>query len=390
MLNPRHQSNRIGPSSQVLCAFQEILQRRVRLDLRETHITEQDLLFVLGYASVHRTSIETACQELAHAPSGNRLREVLREALPERVVLQSQLNRVLRAQLPPQLFKGKRSYAVALDITLLPYHGQPDAAGSEVLRAQAKSGTKHFHGYATVAIVHHRRRYVLALRMVRLHETMVGIVRDLLNRVRRLNIRIRRVYLDKEFYSVAIFKTLDRRRLAYVMPIPVRGRRKGVKALCHGRRSYLGSYTLHSVHQGHYTVKVAVVRRNRRPRLKRIVRWFVYAVAGLPTGTTPHHVFELYRQRFGIETSYRQMNQVRARTSSRDARLRLLLVGLALIVVNLYVTLRHCLRAAKTWRPASGVGWFSLCRLALFLARAFEKYFGVSPVLWRQPILVIS
>jgi IS4 transposase len=62
----------------------------------------------------------------------------------------------------------------------------------------------------------------------------------------------------------------------------------------------------------------------------------------------------LYRQRFGIETSYRQMNQVRARTTSRNPTLRLLLVGLAFILVNLYVALRDCLTTYLPGRPETG------------------------------------
>lgn len=46
-------------------------------------------------------------------------------------------------------------------------------------------------------------------------------------------------------------------------------------------------------------------------------------------------VFELYRKRFGIEISYRQMDQVLVRTISRKPTSRLLLVGLALVLVNL-------------------------------------------------------
>jgi putative transposase len=45
-------------------------------------------------------------------------------------------------------------------------------------------------------------------------------------------------------------------------------------------------------------------------------------------------VRESYRQRFGIETSYRQMEQARIRTSTRDPLLRLLYVGVALILRN--------------------------------------------------------
>ena len=145
-------------------------------------------------------------------------------ALPAQAVLQGQLSRALHALLPRVLHKGKRSYSLALDCTLIPYHGEVQPNDPQVLRAQAQSGTHHFHGYATVSIVHDRKRYVLALRLVRPGETMVAIVRDLLNRVRRLGLRVRRVCLDKESYSIAVFRTLDRRGNGCVMVVTVSGR----------------------------------------------------------------------------------------------------------------------------------------------------------------------
>jgi putative transposase len=47
-------------------------------------------------------------------------------------------------------------------------------------------------------------------------------------------------------------------------------------------------------------------------------------------------VFELYRRRFGIETSYRLMNTMRARTTSASVTLRLFYVALALLLLNLW------------------------------------------------------
>ncbi len=44
-----------------------------------------------------------------------------------------------------------------------------------------------------------------------------------------------------------------------------------------------------------------------------------------------------YHRRFAIESGYRQLYQVRARTRSQHTGLRLLLIGLALMLVNLYV-----------------------------------------------------
>ena len=51
----------------------------------------------------------------------------------------------------------------------------------------------------------------------------------------------------------------------------------------------------------------------------------------------PEEIRELYRKRFGIETSYRQMNEARIKTCTRDPRLRLLFVGIALVLRNVWV-----------------------------------------------------
>ena len=50
------------------------------------------------------------------------------------------------------------------------------------------------------------------------------------------------------------------------------------------------------------------------------VYWFVYVLLG-PVGLPLHQIYDAYRKRFGIESTYRLMNQVRAKTSSRRPEL---------------------------------------------------------------------
>ena len=375
-------------SVQLMTILRQCVAPYVPLALQQTRITADDLWYVLAYASVQRSSIEAACTELADAPSGNRVREVLAAALPTASVLQRTLNTVLRRQLPKALFKGNRRYLVALDCTLIPYHGQTTADDPEILRAQAKAGTHHFHGYATVSIVHNRRRYIVALRLVRPGESMVQIVRPLLDRLRQLQLPIRRVYMDKEFYSFEVLQTLDRRKLAYVLPLPMRD---ALQKLCRGRTSHYTTYTLRSPAHGAYRLRIALVYRQRRsPQQRHVVHWFGFAVAGLSPRLPPRQVFQLYRHRFGIETSYRQMNQVRARTSSRSAVLRLLLMGLALILVNLYVSLRTRLGTPVRSQRGGHARPLTLSRLGRLVARAIETYFDIRPATLLRTVKGIS
>ena len=63
---------------------------------------------------------------------------------------------------------------------------------------------------------------------------------------------------------------------------------------------------------------------------------FGYIVIG-ELNLHPLQIYHEYRLRFGIETSYRLMNLVRVRTTSKSSALRLLYVGVALTMLNLWV-----------------------------------------------------
>ena len=150
--------------------------------------------------------------------------------------------------------------------------------------------------------------------------------------------------------------------------------------------------TFNSPKYGTYTVQTVVVKRYSKGRYRRHQsKGVAYAVAGLPAGIQPAQVFELYRQRFGIESSYRQMNQVRARTSTRNPVIRLLLVGLAFVLFNLYIALRQNLSSAPKHPMKSPKRlWLSLRRLALMLGRAIERFWGVTDVFHLQPCFALS
>ncbi len=391
MSKPTAKITRTICSEQVLNAFVEVVRKNLPLDLRNTRITAEDILYVLAYANGHRLSIESACLELQNAPSGNRLREVLAESLPDRASLQNRLNRIFRQQLHPSIWKCKHDFNIAIDLTLIPYHGQPYEDKKELVRSAPKSGTTHFHGYATVSIVRDNRRYVVALRFIEYGEEMAEIVRWLLKRLKSLHFRIRRVFLDKGFCSKPVFKVLKQHKVSFVTPLPVRGKSGGVRTLFQGT-SRATTYTFNSPKHGPYTVQAVVVQRYSKGRYGRHKsKWFAYAVSGLASGILPAQVFELYRQRFGIESSYRQMNQVRARTSTRNPVIRLLLVGLAFVLFNLYIALRqHLASTLKTPLESPKRFWLSLRRVAFLLSHAIERLWGTTEIIQHQPCFVLS
>jgi putative transposase len=85
------------------------------------------------------------------------------------------------------------------------------------------------------------------------------------------------------------------------------------------------------------TVSICVTCGNYRGQWKRHGRYvWVYAYWGFRP-SSPRWVAETYRQRFGIETSYRQLNEARIKTCARSPLLRFLFVALALLLRNVWV-----------------------------------------------------
>jgi len=377
MPKPNPYATHNQPDLQLVQALQTLLAQAVALDLRGTRIAAHVIWSVLLMAATQQTSIEQVTQTWPAGPSGNRVREVVQQALPPVPQLQTQLNRVLRAQLPPSLLCGKHSYEVALDLTLIPYHGQPAHQANEIMRSAPKNGTTHFHGYASAAIVHHQQRYVVAFCFVTAGTPMVALVRQLLNRVRRLGIRLKLVLLDKGFYAAAVFRTLDRRHLTYIVPMRLGARHR----LFRQRGSYRTTHRLAHAQDRPHTLQAVLLRRfPRRRDGRRRLQWQGYACGGCARHWSFHRVHNRYRYRFGIETSYRQMHEVRARTSTRQPGLRLLYLGLAFVLLNAYVTWRKGSAGRPPFlrRPANR----TLPHLAHQVCRLLEANYGVLAFCW--------
>ena len=248
--------------------------------------------------------------------------------------LEARLNQALKAQLPKRVCRPikKRRIEMAADRVEIAYHGQAAQDDDEVRRGAAKSGTTPFHRYATRAVVHSGQRFTLTF--VWAGETMDVVLARLLKRARERGVRLRRLYGDQGFCSVAVLRLLRQRRVPYLIPIPARGGAGGIKSLGYGQCSYSTRYTFERGTREAYTTDVMIVCKYSAGRYGRHgVHYFAYAVYGVGP-IEAHQLFELYRRRFGIETSYRQLHPVRARTSSRNPALRLLVVGLALLIVN--------------------------------------------------------
>ena len=238
-----------------------------------------------------------------------------------------------------------RRQPLACDLTLTPYHGQPLHDADEVYRSQAKSGTTHFHAYATAYVVKKGQRFTVALVYVRKGQALKDVLQAFCDR-RRAGVRPH-LLLDRGFCSVEIIRYLQVARHSWLLPLVARGRKadhprgaSGSQVFRVWKRGGFASYTMTNALGKKATFAVCVKCRKRRgERGKHGREALVYAFGGRRQPSCPEAARQTYRSRFGIETSYRQMNQARIRTCTRDPLLRLLYVGVALILRNVWVWL---------------------------------------------------
>jgi putative transposase len=378
--------------AQVQQALLEVLLTYIPLEINARELTNEKLWQLLGSASVGQTTVESVCQSLEIAPSGNTVREHLTSALDQSAEglqrLEANINQALIAQLPTRLRQELRAKAweVAGDWITIPYHGVVEEGETEVRGGQPKAGTSKFHTYATLALLNKNRRVTVALTVVRPGEKQHQVVTRLLNQARRLGLRIKRGYFDKAFCSIEVFKLLRRRRVPYIIPIPQRGE-NGIKTLCYGRSGYRTRYTFRNA-DGSYSTDVVIACKYSCNRFKRKgVRYFAYAVYGVDE-LKPEQVFQAYRRRFSIESGYRQLHQVRARTSTRNPAWRLLYIGLALLLVNLYVLLRRYCGLLRQYGSRQRRVFLTLELLATTLRNYWQKLYGLKQLgALRRPLL---
>ena len=274
-------------------------------------------------------------------------------------------SRALAGDLPKALRKRKQRFAI--DLHLVPYYGEPCADPKEIYRSQAKAGTNNFHAYASAYVVCHGQRFTVALTPVERGEKMKTVVQRLLALARRAGLRPRLLLLDRGFYSVDVVRYLQRARVPFLMPAVARGRRPaegqpttGIRAFQLWKRGGWGQHQLTSG-KTRATVLIAVHCGNYRGQWKKHGRYaWVYAYWGFKPAST-RWIADTYRQRFGIEASYRQLNEAQDQDVYPSA-------GSAVFLHRLSIDPAECLGVVALadpvepapWLPAPSSGTFAL------------------------------
>ena len=104
---------------------------------------------------------------------------------------------------------------------------------------------------------------------------------------------------------------------------------------CNGRKSYQIDYTLKSSQYGGVKCQISgLCCYHKGERGKHGLHYVLFVSYRLKIDF--HQLLAHYWDRFGIATSYRIKNQCRIRTTTKQPGMRLLFVGIAFVLVNLW------------------------------------------------------
>jgi hypothetical protein len=342
--------------------------------------TAETVFDVLIKAAVTGQTIETACHDLDQVVAGETIRGYLNEQVKvdDLHSLEQQVNQALVPGLPRRIWKSKLE--IAIDLHDEPFYGHSPELLALTCRGPAHKGATRFFRLITAYLIFKDMRLTLAVLFVRPEDKLPELVAALLRRLRILGLQVKRLYLDKGFCSIPVLRCIEKSGWSAILACPIRGKTGGTRGLCQGHQSYRTQHTFKSQETGSFTAPLAIVRtftsHQRSKRKKRRATWLAFVV--LNCKFDPKTVRHQYRKRFGIETSYRCMRQVRAWTTSRNGALRFLLLSLGFILINLWIELlwRFC-QLKQQGRRQIDTKRFELQRMLSFLNRAIEKIYGV-------------
>ncbi len=330
------------------------------------------ILDVLINASAENSSLEAACADLEETADSNTIREYINAALPIKELRdqEKQVNAALVSCTPEDLVRT--DIEIAIDFHDEPFYGKQESLRKVTCASQAKKGSTHFVRIATAYIIWRQVRLTLAVRYVLPEEDTLEILKFLLKRLKKLGFTAKVLYMDKGFASTAIIQYLTEQKQPTIIACPIRGKKGGTRALCHGRSSYTTTYTFTDGTQSNIAMKASLVP-NASGKLRR--KWLAFILILLDW--TPDKVYEDYRRRFGIECSYRMLRRVRASTTSRNPALRFFLLGIGLILVNAWVFLRWTFSRLMARGPRRvDTARFRFHRFTKFLIGTVEKIYG--------------
>jgi putative transposase len=143
--------------------------------------------------------------------------------------------------------------------------------------------------------------------------------------------------LDRGFYAANVFQYLQDEHIPHI--VPAKNLKGSVRAKLKGRKSTEFEYILNEENKDEILVSIVdCVLYSKGKDGKHGIVHYRFVVFG--TSLTPRQVRNIYSHRFGIESSYRMKNDVKAKTTSTDPVIRYFYKILAFVLQNVWISIQ--------------------------------------------------
>lgn len=243
-------------------------------------------------------------------------------------------------------------YDVAIDYTHIHFYGKN---AQMIVGGKPDRGTTKFYKFATISIVEAGNRIVLFALPVSQFDSAVEVV-DKLIKYAKSKIKINRIYVDRGFFSADMINLFYKHKLEFLMPATQNSRIKKVADLMTNSK-IIKDYEI-SEGRAKFNLVINVENNDKKSFATNIE---------LDESNIPY-LFELYDKRWGIETSYRMTNSLRAKTSSKNYTIRLFYYMFSVLVYNFWIFIDALVSKSLIGKVLD---------VHLITARTFAMIFGV-------------
>jgi len=223
---------------------------------------------------------------------------------------------------------NRRKVDIAYDIHKIPYYG--NKSDFYVMEGQPERGTSHFYQFLTCSIVMHGQRFTLDAIPIHKLDNIHELLDKSLERVKQ-KIKIDKAYLDRGFDKPKIINVIKEHKIKFIMP---KIRSPTVKAWmrkseeCKAR--FIENFEI-GTHKDKAIVNLILV--DDKEEIKRAFITNFYIPEQLA-----HYLYTFYSKRWGIETSYRNLDHdFKAKTTSKNYHIRLFYFLFSIVLYNLWV-----------------------------------------------------
>ena len=210
-----------------------------------------------------------------------------------------------------------------------------------VISGKPKGGTSRFETYATMQAVTEERLPTIAVVHVTEHVTEVEFVRKLLSEALKQGFKKPVLFMDREFANVEMMRFLNERGERPLMAVSKRpGIKNAVAEFRCGKRKAVSKYEMRSSNGTVFRFNLVIKKRLKETKDGRKWKYLTYAtnLERQYMKRTIKDIPEEYKKRWRIENNFKSVEQMRARTCSRNHSIRVFMLFLSMTVCNLWYT----------------------------------------------------